>query len=217
MKSVICKIKEWIFGTLCHSDNSGASDSRSNTPEVVIPMPNDESLPEFKGIGDADQKEYEEETGTDELPNTLSVGSEVGDSINVKFDDIEPVTPMEVTIQKEGVNDEPQKGVKAFDKSVNDSKLVVLTVDSIKYYDKLRSQMPTDDLRNILDDVCRKLIDNLIMAGCTPINEELGCFDMSRHRVEPFQLVEDGTPYSKLIRKGVEFQNEVKLLAIVEL
>lgn len=217
MKSAISKIKEWILVTLCHRDNSGASDSGVNTPEVIMPMPDDESLPEFEGIGASDQKECGEETGTDESLNTLSVGSEVGDSINVKFDDIEPVTPLEVTIQKEVVNDGPQKEVQILDKSIDDSKLVTLTVDSIKYYDKLRSQMPTDDLRNILDDVCRNLIDNLIMAGCTPINEEPGCFDMSRHRVEPFQLVEEGTPYSKLIRKGVEFQNEVKLLAIVEL
>ena len=107
--------------------------------------------------------------------------------------------------------------VLASEKAVNESKLVSLTVDSIKYYDKLRSQMPTDDLKSILDDVCRNLIDNLILSCCTPINEEPGFFDMSRHRVEPFQMVGDGTPYSKVTRKGVVYKNEVKLLAIVEL
>ena len=77
--------------------------------------------------------------------------------------------------------------------------------------------MPTDDLRNILDDVCCNLIDNLILSGCTPINEEPGSFDLSRHRVEPFQIVDEGTPYSKVERKGIVYKNEVKLLAIVKL
>lgn len=101
--------------------------------------------------------------------------------------------------------------------SVDPDKLVSLTIDSIRYFDQLLSQMPTDDLKTILDEVSRNLIDNLVMAGCTPIKEEPGTFNMARHQVVPFQMVTDGTPYQSIKRSGIEYKGEVKLLAIVEL
>ena len=217
MRSTIDRIKEWILNALRHSENLDVPESESNIQEVVMPTTDDNLFPDVKAIEESDIRENSEEASTDDSLNTLLTGSDVEDDNNVVFDEIEPVTPLEVTPQKEIVKEEQQKEVQGLDESVNESKLVSLTTDTIKYYDKLRSQMPTDDLRNILDDVCRNLIDNLVLAGCTPINEEPGYFDMSKHRVEPFQIVEEGTSYSKVIRKGVEYQKEVKLLAIVEL
>lgn len=217
MASAINKIKEWILKTLCRNDNLGVSEQESNTSAIIMPMGDDNPLSDFMDMDEPTVKKNTEETDFADSSDLLLVDGDVEDNVNLVFDEIEPVTPLEVTSPKEVVNDKPKKEEQELDKFVDDSKLVSLTVDTIKYYDKLRSQMPTDDLRNILDDVCRNLIDNLIIAGCTPINEEPGCFDMSKHRVEPFQMVEDGISYSRVIRKGIEYQNEIKLLAIVEL
>lgn len=217
MASTIKKIKEWILRTLCYNENLGVPEQESNTQEVVMPITDDNQFPNYKDIKESDVKKNTEEASTDDSFNTLLVGSNLEDDNNVVFDEIEPVAPLKVISQKDFVNADPKIEEQTLDKLVDESKLVSLTVDTIKYYDKLRSQMPTDDLRNILDDVCRNLIDNLIMAGCTPINEEPGCFDMLKHRVEPFGMVEEGIPYSKVIRKGVEYQKEVKILAVVEL
>lgn len=232
MRLIINSIKEWLFRTLCHSENEGTQEPETIKPEIIMPPVNDDRLMDLEGTEVSDVAVRDEDTDTKDITNSLLTESEEKNSDHVKFDVVEPVTPLKMMQPKEVVNGkqetnkqvsddrndlEHDTGVLASEKAVNEQKLVSLTVDSIKYYDKLRSQMPTDDLKSILDDVCRNLIDNLILSGCTPINEEPGCFDMSRHRVEPFQMVDDGTPYSKVTRKGVEYQNEVKLLAVVEL
>ena len=202
MRLAINSIKEWFFRTLCHSENEGTQEPETIKPEIIMPPVNDDPLMDLEETEVSDVAVRDEDTDAKDITDALLPESEEKNSDHVEFDVVEPVSPLEML---------------ASEKPVNEPKLVALTVDSIKYYDKLRSQMPTDDLKSILDDVCRNLIDNLILSGCAPINEEPGCFDMSRHRVEPFQLVEEGTPYSKVTRKGVVYQNEVKLLAIVEL
>lgn len=217
MRSTIDRIKEWVLNALRHNDNLDVTESESNTQEVVMPITDDNQFPNYKDIKESGVKKNTEEASTDDSFNTLLVGSNLEDDNNVVFDEIEPVAPLKVIPKKDFVNADPKIEEQTLDKLVDESKLVSLTVDTIKYYDKLRCQMPTDDLRNLLDDVCRNLIDNLIIAGCAPINEEPGCFDMSKHRVEPFEMVEEGVSYSKVIRKGVEYQNEVKILAVVEL
>lgn len=103
------------------------------------------------------------------------------------------------------------------EQDVDVDKLVSLTIDSIRYFDQLRSQMPTEDLKTMLDEVSGNLIDNLVLSGCTPINEEPGTYDMARHQLVPFQTVADGTQYQTIKRAGIEYKGEVKLLAIVEL
>lgn len=103
------------------------------------------------------------------------------------------------------------------DKIVNTEKLISLTIDTIRYYDQLRNQLTTDDQRTLIDDVCDNLIDNLIMAGCTPVGEETGTFSLSYHKASPPQLVAEGTPFCKLLRKGIAYNGAVKLLATVEL
>lgn len=231
MKSAINSIKEWFLRTLCHNESDSAQEPDVGIQEIILPISDAEPLPDFKEAGESGVEERAGET-VELAINSLSAEGDDENINNVRFNEIESVTPLEIMHQKEEINfgqetDKQESGelgiveqrseVQTSEKAFNEPKLVSLTVDSIKYYDKLRSQMPTDDLKTILDDVCRNLIDNLIFSGCTPINEEPGCFDMSQHRVEPFQMVDDGTPYSKVIRKGVAFQNEVKLLAIVEL
>ena len=80
----------------------------------------------------------------------------------------------------------------------------------------MRNQLHMGDMRMLLEDVCNSLVDNLIIAGCTPVGEERGTFNIAYHKATSSQIVEDGTTYSKLIRKGVMYNGEVKLLAIVE-
>lgn len=103
------------------------------------------------------------------------------------------------------------------DEFISVEKLISLTVETIRYYDQLRNQLTTDDQRTLIDDVCDNLIDNLIMAGCTPVGEEIGIFSLSYHKASPPQMVTEGTPYHRLLRKGIAYNGEVKLLAIVEL
>ena len=216
MERYLYRIKEWILRTFCRSEDGSVHEPESDIKDVVVPIADDEPL---SGLDNAEQTEINEapiETGTDkDIPLPEDINAE--ESNKVVFEDVEPISPVENTpLGIDAVNEQEAEDLK-HDEAVSESKLVSLTVDSIKYYDKLRSQMPTDDLKTILDDVCRNMIENLIMAGCQPINEEPGRFDMSRHRVEPFQLVDEGTRYTKVLRKGIVYQNEVKLLAIVEL
>ena len=96
-------------------------------------------------------------------------------------------------------------------------KLLSNTVSTIKYYDAMAAQVEQSDVKMVLEDVSRKLIENLILSGCTPIDSQEGEFDMTRHRVIPFQMVADGTPYRSLVRAGVEWDGEVRVLAIVSL
>lgn len=99
----------------------------------------------------------------------------------------------------------------------NFEKLLSNTLDTIKYYDRLADQIQSADAKTVLNDLCRKLIENLILSGCKPIDEPHDIYDMSRHKVIPFQIVPEGTKYTNLIRPGIEYNDEVKLLAIVEL
>ena len=91
------------------------------------------------------------------------------------------------------------------------------SLDTIRYYDQLATQTPMQEIKTILDDVCRKQIENLILSGCTPIDEPQGLFDMNRHKTVPYQMVPEGTAFTRLVRPGIEYNGEVKLLAIVEL
>jgi len=95
--------------------------------------------------------------------------------------------------------------------------LLSYTVDTVKYYDQIAEQVQSRDIKTLLDDVCRKMIENLILSGCKPIDDPQGEYDMTKHKVVPFQIVQEGTVYSNLIRPGVEYNGEVKLLAIIKL
>lgn len=119
-------------------------------------------------------------------------------------------TPQSISIEEKREESKEEKLVRA-------EKLISLTIETIRYYDQMRNQLPMDDQRTLIDDVCDNLIDNLIMAGCTPVGEETGVFSLSYHKASPPQMVTEGTPYQRLLRKGIAYNGEVKLLAIVEL
>lgn len=94
-------------------------------------------------------------------------------------------------------------------------KLIQETADLIVKYDSLACQL-TGDSKELLSDVSLKLIENLIRSGCTPIFDDKD-YDMKRHRVVPYAIVNNGTPIKKTQRVGIEWNKEVFVLAIVEI
>lgn len=133
-------------------------------------------------------------------------------SQDIEFSEIKPISTTE-KIPTHEIEESSQNNASG----ANFDKLLANTIDMIKYYDQVAEQIQNQDIRTMLDDVCRKLIENLILSGCTPIDEPTGIYNMIKHKVKPFQIVPEGTYYTKLIRPGVEYNGEVKILAIVEL
>ena len=130
---------------------------------------------------------------------------------NIVFAEIEPIVVNNEKEQEETTISETST------EQDNYTKLIYYTVDTVKYYDQLAEAVQSRDMKTLLDDVCRKLIENLILSGCKPIDDPQGEYDMTKHKVVPFQIVQEGTVYSDLIRPGVEYNGEVKLLAIIKL
>ena len=173
------------------------------------------------GIDDALRLPSEDNTCQQSSDDTVSqeqnVGSIDDDIVMTEITPVEDSSPKESGVTEESdlpgtVCPSDEKG-----KSASVEKLIKLTVDTIRTYDMMSNQLPMGDQRTLIEDVCSSLVDNLIMAGCTPIGEESGTFNIAYHKTSPSQIVPDGTPYTKLLRKGIEYNGEVKLLAIVEL
>lgn len=208
------KFGKWL-NTVFRSDEDENGDFQQNDILFTTPMIEHE---EEQPVDEDVLSEVEEETETlDEVSETEITLSETPsmDVIDEITNRIEKEESSEeeaaVTQENEENADEPTEGDKRFEKLLSN------TLDTIKYYDQLAAQVENPELRSCLEDFCRKLIENLILSGCTAIDAQEGAFDMTRHRVVPFQMVEDGTPFHKLVRAGVEWNGEVKVMAIVEL
>lgn len=132
-------------------------------------------------------------------------------SQDIEFAEIEPISIKEIPSSDKELVQEVDLPEGHFDK------LLATTVDTIKYYDQIAEQVQNQDAKTLLNDVCAKLIENLVMSGCTPINEPTGIFDMTKHKTASFQIVPEDTTYTNLVRPGIEYNGEVKILAIVEL
>ena len=130
---------------------------------------------------------------------------------SIEFTEIEPISIKEV----QPSNNDSVKVVNIPEGDFD--KLLATTIETIKYYDQIAEQVQNQDAKTLLNDVCAKLIENLVMSGCTPINEPTGIFDMTKHKTTPFQIVPEDTTYTNLVRPGIEYNGEVKILAIVEL
>ncbi|MBR4918297.1 MAG: hypothetical protein IKZ52_03665 [Bacteroidales bacterium] len=214
MEKLWHKFEKW-FNTVFRGDDEEAVVSQQNDILFTTPMieHQEEQLVDKEVLS-----EVEEETATlDEVSET-----EITVSETPSMDVIDEITNR---VEKEESSDEDtvikqDNEENAYTSTEGDKrfeKLLSNTLDTIKYYDQLVAQVENPDVRSCLEDFCRKLIENLILSGCTPIDTSEGVFDMTRHRVVPFQMVEDGTPYHKLVRAGVEWDGEVKVMAIVEL
>lgn len=175
------------------------------------------------GIDDALRLPGEKDNCQPSSDNNTMQGQDKGidtDSAEVVLTEINPI---EIPVQEEQHTVEqadatiPKCRMDEENKTVSADKLINLTVDTIRTYDMLSSKLPNGDQRTLLEDVCSSLVENLIIAGCTPIGEEQGSFNLAYHKTNPSQIVPDGTPYTKLLRKGIMYNGEVKLLAIVKL
>lgn len=103
------------------------------------------------------------------------------------------------------------------DSPLSSIKLVRNAANLINEYDRLAVEAENDSIRMLYNDAATRLIENLIMSGCTSINpQEDDPFDFNRHATRPFSL-----PNNKLIkntlRLGVGLNEEVLIKAIVEL
>lgn len=195
-----------FFSIIGLSENPGEQTEVQVTPN---PMP--------QPIKEDNQVSILEETVADDtMINTDALTTEqnsvsLSSTESIEFTEIEPISIKEVQPSNNDSIKEVNIPEGDFDK------LLATTIDTIKYYDQIAEQMQNQDAKTLLNDVCTKLIENLVLSGCTPINEPTGIFDMMKHKVVPFQIVPEGTIYTNLIRPGIEYDGEVKILAIVKL
>lgn len=101
--------------------------------------------------------------------------------------------------------------------SLSSKGVVCNTANLINEYDRLAAETVEENFRALYDETATKLIENLILAGCTSINpQEDEPFDFNRHATRPFSF-----PTNKYVkntlRLGVAFNDEVLIKAIVEL
>ena len=197
---------------------SGRRQQEQTVPEPLIP-----TIPENgDGIDDALRLPVEEDVFQPPSDDNTVQGQDNGIDTSAAEIVLDEINPIENPVQEEQQTTEqtdttlPSCQPDEDEKTVSVGKLINLTVDTIRIYDMMSNQLHMGDMRMLLEDVCNSLVDNLIIAGCTPVGEERGTFNIAYHKATSSQIVEDGTPYSKLIRKGVMYNGEVKLLAIVE-
>lgn len=103
------------------------------------------------------------------------------------------------------------------DSSLSSIKLVRNAANLINEYDRQATEAEDNGFRTLYNDAANRLIENLILAGCTGIYpQEDDLFDFNRHATRPFSL-----PCNQLIKKtirlGVALNDEVLVKAIVEL
>ena len=162
-----------------------------------------------------DEDECGVESQSYEMPHSVETYEEVetiGTS-HVEFNEnIEKQNIGKIQIVNE---DDNVSGTLNFVENLNFRKLIQETADLIARYDNLANQL-VGDSKELLLDVSLKLIENLIRSGCTPIVDDR-VYDMKRHRVFPYSIVNNGIPIKHIQRVGVEWNNEVFVLAIVEI
>lgn len=103
------------------------------------------------------------------------------------------------------------------DSSLSSIKLVRNAANLINEYDRQATEAEDNGFRTLYNDAANRLIENLILAGCTGINpQEDDLFDFNRHATRPFSLPSNQL-IKKTIRLGVILNDEVLVKAIVEL
>ena len=103
------------------------------------------------------------------------------------------------------------------DSSLSSIKLVHNAANLINEYDRQATEAEDNGFRTLYNDAANRLIENLILAGCTGINpQEDETFDFNRHATRPFSLPSNQL-IKKTIRLGVALNDEVLVKAIVEL
>ena len=103
------------------------------------------------------------------------------------------------------------------DSSLSSIKLVHNAANLINEYDRQATEAEDNSFRTLYNDAANRLIENLILAGCTGINpQEQESFDFNRHATRPFSLPSNQL-IKKTIRLGVALNDEVLVKAIVEL
>ena len=124
-------------------------------------------------------------------------------------------TTSEVTTDKDDT--EIRQGEKKADEIVSGYKLVHKAVELIKEYDRCSDEALNDTAKILYNDAANKMIENLILSGCTPVNpQENESFDFSYHTTKPVSFPID-KKIKETIRLGIAIGDEVLIKAIVEL
>lgn len=113
--------------------------------------------------------------------------------------------------------DVPSMSSTNVDPSISGKKFVRNASDLIKEYDRHAAETNDKGIRLLYSDAATKMIENLILSGCTCINpQENEPFDFNRHVSHPFSLSTD-KQIEKTLRLGVALGDEVLIKAIVKL
>lgn len=130
-----------------------------------------------------------------------------------KDSDFEKETPSCESLTREDNNDSLSHSIE----NVSGYKLLHKTAELINYYDMCAENSADDVSRALYNDASNKIIENLILSGCSAINpQEDEKFDFIYHTTRPII-----TSTERLIlitkRLGVKVGDEVLIKAIVEL
>lgn len=142
--------------------------------------------------------------------------------IATEADELRPIEPVEpISLIKPNKSEQTVENLKPDSPSECQDRLDELIdklISTVKYYDMFAAQMHNQDSeQNLINDMTAKIVEALIECGCTPIEGDNGTFDNLRHSAFPSELVTDGTPYGRVVRKGIVRNGRVCLTAKVEL
>ena len=89
-------------------------------------------------------------------------------------------------------------------------------VELIDELDALHNRIDDDNSKEIINYCEERIIETIIARGGKPIEKE-DTYNVERHIPVPFQMVDEGTPISELVRKGIEDSEGVLLKALVKI
>ena len=87
--------------------------------------------------------------------------------------------------------------------------------EMVKQYDMMAKQMPDGEAKDLLEDMSEQIISSMVLGGCQAITKE-SSFNPLRHKLQPYRIVEEGTPVQSTLRVGVEVNGIVLLQAVVK-
>jgi len=107
-----------------------------------------------------------------------------------------------------------QTKIQYVETDVKFNKLAEQVAALVNHYDMLVCQTTDSNAQVLLKDFSQRLINTLIINGCTPISDDT-TYDQLRHITQSAEPVPAGTPIKSFIRIGVQLDNKVLIPAIV--
>lgn len=122
----------------------------------------------------------------------------------------------ESDLDKESDTDECRTGSHSME-NISGYKLIHKTIDLINYYDRCAENSGDDIPHAIYNDASNKIIENLILSGCSAINpKENEKYNFIYHTTRPITISSDKI-IQRTVRLGVMMDDKVLIKAVVEL